>query len=159
MEDLDIYSIPLEKIKLERMDVWNKKHVKALKGLRDATAKKMCYDVKSKIRDAKKEGLSGNDFLVRNNENDNYFGYVHISNEHNGVRTLSYIVSKKLRGQGIGKIILTGVSDYLLENGLATTVSLCVKKENLVGMRLVESCGFEKRESVFDIVDLYSRRK
>lgn len=42
--------------------------------------------------DAKKGNQKGNNFLVK--KDDNYLGYMHISNDYNGVRILSYIVKK-----------------------------------------------------------------
>lgn len=158
MHDLELFTIVLDDIKLERIDILNKKHIKALKGLRDFKARKMCYDVKQDIRDAKKGNSDGNNFLVKRDEQ--YVGYMHISNDYNGKRVLSYIVQKKMRGKGLGKVMLTGVSDYLLDNGLASSVSLFVKHKNLSGNMLALSSGFEKVESnVNSGLEVYSRSK
>lgn len=158
MRDLELFTIVVDDMKLERIDILNKKHIKALKGLRDFKARKMCYDVKQDISTAKKGGSNGNNFLV--NKDDQYIGYMHISNDYNGERVLSYIVQKKMRGKGFGKVMLTSVSDYLLDNGLASSVSLFVKHKNLSGNLLAQSCGFEKVESnVNSGLEVYSRSK
>lgn len=158
MRDLEIFTIILDDIKLERMDILNKKHIKALKGLRDFKARKMCYDVKQDIHAAKKGSSDGNNFLVKKDEQ--YIGYMHISNNYNGKRVLSYIVQKNMRGQGYGKIMLSNVSDYLLDNDLASSVSLFVKHKNLSGNMLAKSCGFKKVDSnVSSDVEVYSRSK
>lgn len=158
MHDLELFTIVLDDIKLERIDVLNKRHIKALKGLRDFKARKMCYDVKQDIRVAKKGGSNGNNFLVT--KDDEYVGYMHISNDYNGERVLSYIVQKQMRGKGLGKVMLTGVSDYLLDSGLASSVSLFVKHKNLSGNMLALSSGFLKVESnVSSGLEVYSRSK
>lgn len=158
MHDLEIFTIIVGDIKLERIDVLNKKHIKALKGLRDFRARKMCYDVKQDIQIAKKGGSNGNNFLVKKDKQ--YVGYMHISNDYNGERVLSYIVQKKMRGKGLGKVMLSGVSDYLLDNDFASSVSLFVKRKNLSGNMLALSSGFEKVEgNVNSGFEVYSRSK
>lgn len=65
-----------------------------------------------------------------------------------------------MRGKGMGKIMLTSVSDYLLNSGLASSVLLFVKRNNVSGNMLARSCGFEKKESDSNCGrDVYSRSK
>ena len=158
MEDLEVFTIILDDIKLEKIDVWDKKHIKALKGLRDMKARKMCYDVKQDIRAAKKGNPFGNNFLVK--KDDEYFGYMHISQDFDGERVLSYIVQKEMRGKGFGKVMLTSVSNYLLNNGIASSVSLYVMRDNMSGNMLARSCGFEKIGSNDNNdLDIYSKSR
>ena len=54
MRDLQIYSIPLKKITLERINPTSREHKKAISKMRDIHARKMMYDVKPIFRQAKK---------------------------------------------------------------------------------------------------------
>lgn len=153
MRDLEFFELPLGNITLERLDVWNDKHIKAINGMRDFSAKRFCYDVKQDVCAAKRGSLEGNCFLVKNN--DNYFGYLYISNDYDGERVLSYIIHKKVRGKGLGKVMLTSVSDYLLDNGISTSLKLHIKPQNVASARLATSCGFDKVENS----GIYSRKK
>lgn len=47
-----------------------------------------------------------------------------------------------MRGQGYGKIILTGISEYLLNNKLASSLKLYINKNNLPSIHVAESCDF-----------------
>ena len=155
MRDLEFFVLPLGDIKLEKLDIHNKKHIKAVRGLRDFKARTMCYDVKQDLDYIKRGIDEGNNFLVRND--DGYFGYIQISNDYEGTRVLSYVIQKKVRGKGLGKIMLTRVSNYLLDNNLADKIKLYVKRKNVVGKRLVESCGFGIESTKIEDVDAYSR--
>lgn len=145
MSDLEFFELPLEKIKLERLDVWNKKHIKATRGLRDFKARTMCYDLQGLVDDKRhNRDHSGNQFLVQDRELEEYIGYLYISDRHaGGERVLSYIVNKKLRNRGYGKVMLTSVSDFLFEEGLAQEVQLYIKDNNVASKRLALSCGFD----------------
>ena len=157
MRDLEVFKIPFDNFSLERIDINNKKHIKAIRGLRDRKARRMCFDIGEDIQRIKKGKEIGNRFLV--NSNDNYIGYMYISNDHDGERILSMIVQEKLRGKGYGKIILTGVSDYLLKNGIASSIRLYIKNKNVESSRMALSCGFEKTESQISGTSSYFRKK
>ena len=158
MGDLRIGRIPLESITLERMDYHNNKHIKAIGAMRDRTAVEMCYDVQREI-DAQKMGVAsfGNHFLVKNN--DQYFGYMFISDDYDGERVLSYIVAESVRGKGFGKIMLTSVSKYLFDCCDTNVLKLYINKRNVVGQRLAVGCGFEKTGVSDDTLCGYDRRK
>lgn len=157
MRDLNIYKLPLESITLEQIDIFNKQHIKAIKGLRDIEARRMCYDLKQDIYYGKRGTLIGNNFLLR--KDNNYIGYLFISNEWDGCRTLSYIINKKMRGRWLGTIVLTSVSDYLLNNGFATSIELNVKHKNIAGNLLALKCGFIKKGSSGCEVENYFKKK
>ncbi len=156
MRDLNVFRIPLDGFSLERVDINNRDHIRVIKGLRDRTAKKMCFDVRDDIKKMKSGRDVGNRFLVKSD--DDYLGYMYISNDHNNERVLSMIVNKKLRGKGYGKVILTGVSDYLLKSGIASSVRLYIKNENIQSTRMALACGFSKDESQISGTSSYSRR-
>lgn len=161
MSDLEFFELPLGNIKLERLDVWNKRHIKAVRGLRDINAKKFCYDLKGTVEDEKSgRGHCGNSFLVKDKESDEYVGYIYISNEHPGnERVLSYIIQKKMRGMGYGKIILTMVSDFLFEYGLADKLTLYINKDNIPGIKLATGSGFKRMGFGYsEKIDEYSRK-
>lgn len=140
MSDLEIYKIPLGSVFLEKIDVTNGKHVEALQGMRDDQAKEMCYDVQLTV-EMEKNGIHlGNNFLVK--DGDSYVAFVAISHQKKGERTISAIVQEKMRDCGYGRIILTGVSDFLLNNKLASSLRLNINKNNLPSIHLAESCGF-----------------
>lgn len=157
MRDLEVFRIPLGKFTLERIDINNKSHIKAIKSLRDRKAKNMCFDVLEDIKKIKKGQETGNTFLVK--FADNYAGYVYISNDHDSERTVSMIVQKKLRGSGYGKIILTGVSDYLLKSGIASSVRLYIKNKNVESSKMALSCGFDKDNDLTSDTSSFLRRK
>lgn len=158
MRDLEFFELPLGKITLERFDVYNERHMKAIDGLRDFSAKRLCYDLKQDVYAAKRGSLAGNSFLVKNDEDD-YFGYMHISNDHDGERVLSCIVQKEMRGKGYGKIILTSVSDYLLNSGIASSLKLYIKPQNVASAKVAVSCGFEANlNSAGENSGIYSRK-
>ena len=158
MRDLEVFKIPLDDFTLERIDVTNKKHIRAVRGLRDRTAKKMCFDIKQDVINIKKHVEEGNSFLVRNE--DGYFGYVWISNEKNDQRSMSMIIDRKLRNKGYGRMVLTGVTDYLFEHCLASAVRVYIKKKNIPSSKMAQKCGFIKDNnfSVSD-VDAYDIKK
>ena len=156
MGDLNVFKIPLEKMTLEKLDVHDQRHLKVVEGFRDPLAMEMCYDVQLDVK-ALADGREKNSFLVKNN--DGYFGYVHISDNIDDERVLCYIVQEKLRGKGLGKIMLTGVSDYLLDSNFASTLKLYINKSNYISANLAVQCGFEKGHYVgADMVDYYKRK-
>ena len=156
MRDLNVFRIPLDGFSLERVDISNKDHVKVIKGLRDRTAKRRCFDVRDDIKKMKSGRDVGNRFLVKSD--DDYLGYMYISNDHNNERVLSMIVQEKLRGKGYGKLLLTSVSDYLLKNGIASSIRLYIKNGNIQSTRVALACGFTKDESQISGTSSYSRR-
>lgn len=161
MRDLEFFELPLGSLKLERLDVWNEKHVKVTRGLRDLTARTMCYDLKGLVDDQRhyRDG-SGNYFLVKDKEKNDYVGYMCISNRHvGGERVLSYIVQKKLRNMGYGKIMLTSVSDFLLEHDLANEIQLFIKKENVPSVSVATSCGFERVRPTMGHMEKFSKKR
>lgn len=146
----------LENLTLEKLDIWDKKHSEVVKGLRDASAKEMCYDIMIDIdNDMEVRNSAGNLFLAKND--DGYFGYIKISNVWNDEIVLVSIIDEKLRGQGLGKVLLTSVSDYLLDND-ASTIKLYVKNKNDVCVKLVKSCGFEKIGDSSEAVSIYCKK-
>lgn len=156
MRDLEVFRIPLDGFSLEKVDIDNRDHVRVIKGLRDRTAKRMCFDIRDDIKKMKSGRDVGNRFLVKSD--DDYLGYMYVSNDHNNERVLSMIVQEKLRGKGYGKVILTGVSDYLLKSGIASSVRLYIKNENIQSTRMSLACGFSKDESQISGTSSYSRR-
>ena len=147
----------LENLTLERLDIWNKVHREVVNGLRDATAKEMCYDIMIDVdNDMEVKNSAGNLFLAKNN--DGYFGYIKISNVWNDEIVLASVIQEKLRGQGLGKVLLTSVSDYLLNNGDASSIKLYVKHKNDVCIGLVEGCGFEKVCDSSKDVSIYCKK-
>lgn len=157
MRDLEVFRIPLDGFSLERVDINNRDHIRVIKGLRDRTAKKMCFDVRDDIKKMKSGRDVGNRFLVKSD--DDYLGYMYISNDHNNERVLSMIVNKKLRGKGYGKIILTGVSDYLLKSGMASSIRMYIKDENIPSAKMALGCGFERERSPIPYTSSYFRKK
>ena len=157
MRDLEVFRIPLDGFSLERVDINNRDHIRVIKGLRDRTAKKMCFDVRDDIKKMKSGRDVGNRFLVKSD--DDYLGYMYISNDHNNERVLSMIVNKKLRGRGYGKIILTGVSDYLLKSGMASSIRMYIKDENIPSAKMALGCGFERERSPIPYTSSYFRKK
>ena len=162
MRDLEFFEIPLGDIKLERLDICNKNHIKATRGLRDLKARVMCYDVKGFLRKGKHNlDINGNPFLVKDNNSSCYVGYMYISNGYPGnVRVLSYIVNKKLRNRGYGKMMLTSVSDFLFECGLADKVELYIRKGNPASKRVALNCKFNYSNSgSSEHVEKFTRKK
>lgn len=158
MGDLKVFEIPLEKITLVRVDINNQIHKNIMNSMRDYMAREMCYDVHLDVEALEKKNYAGrNCFLVKNDED--YFGYMHISDDYQGERTLAYIVQEKLRGKGLGKVMLTSVSDYLLDSGIADSVNLYIDRRNSVGRKLAISCGFERRANIGVTMCEYSRKK
>ena len=145
MKDLEFFEVPLGPIKLERLNVCDEKHIKAVCKLRDFQARTMCYDLKGLVDDMKRSGdSSGNPFLVKDNALDAFIGYMYISNRHiGGERVLSYIVNKRLRNKGYGKIMLTSVTDFLFDEELASGVELYIRDANVASKHVAVSCGFE----------------
>lgn len=161
MRDLEFFEMPIGKIKLERLDVWNKRHIKETRGLRDLKARTMCFDLNGLVNDYKRgRDRSGSSFLVKDKENDMYIGYVYISNRHsNGERVLSYIVNKKLRNRGYGTIMITSVSDYLLEHDLANEVQLYIRENNSASMQVALKSGFKNVGSISGDMEKFSKRR
>lgn len=147
----------LENLTLEKLDIGDKKHKEFVKDLRDVSAREMCYDIMIDIdNDMEVKNSAGNLFLAKNS--DGYFGYMKISNVWNDEIVLVSIIQEKLRGQGLGKILLTSVSDYLLNNGDASTIKLYIKNKNDVCIRLVKNCGFEKMCDSSENVSVYCKK-
>lgn len=147
----------LENLVLEKLDIWDKKHKEAIKHVRDNVAREMCYDVMIDIdNDLEVKNSAGNLFLAKNN--DGYFGYMKISNVWNGEIVLVSIIDEKLRGQGLGKVLLTSVSDYLLNSGDAENIKLYIKKNNLSCIKMVEGCGFTNHGQSSENVFVYCKR-
>lgn len=146
----------LENLVLEKLNIWDKTHKEVIKGFRDSFAREMCYDIMIDIdNDMEVRNSAGNLFLAKND--DGYFGYIKISNVWNDEIVLVSIIDEKLRGQGLGKVLLTSVSDYLLDND-ASTIKLYIKNKNDVCVKLVKSCGFEKIGDSSEVVSIYCKK-
>ena len=159
MKDLEIKEVPLGKIKLVKLDPWNDKHVDVARELNDDTAKAMCFDMEKLVDSERMYGGSGNSFLMKDQEKDDYVGYMYISNRFDdGSRILSSIVSERVRGMGYGKVSLTSVSDFLLKYGLAEEVQLYIKRDNHGAAKVAIDCGFVK-DSEDGEPQLFTRRK
>lgn len=157
MGDLKISEIPLEKCTLVRVNVKDENHIKMVENFRDPVAMEMCYDVKLDVEPSGPWDQK-NIFLAKNDE-DGYFGYMRISEDIGGDRVLCYIVQEKLRGKGLGKIMLGNVSDYLLDSNLASRLKLYIDKSNYISSNLAMQCGFEKGHYVgADMVDYYKSK-
>lgn len=142
MGDLKIGKIVLGDITLVRANPNKGKHIKVFDSLRDETAVKMCYDVYDDIKLDKIGSLMGTPYLAK--YNDDFIGYLYISDDYDGERILAYIIEEKVRGKGLGKIMLTGISDYLFNNSLTSTLKLYINKDNQPGINLALGCGFYK---------------
>lgn len=143
MRDLEIYSIPLDKIVLERLNPNDKVHKKAILKMRDFHGKRMMFDIKQEFDKIKKNRDVGNSFLIKNTNN--YIGYIFISNLNKNERAISMLIEKKMRNMGYGKIVLNSVSEYLFKENLLKSLKVYVKKNNLSSINMVKSCGFEEQ--------------
>lgn len=154
MGDLKVNKIPLDKITLEKVNLHRNCHIKAMDSMRDKTAVDMCYDV---YEDMKQDQLYGNSFLVKGDSK--YIGYMYVSDEYDGERILAYIINEKLRGKGLGKVMLTSVSEYLFEHGNTRTLKLYINKDNVAGINLAVSCGFSKTSVSDGILCGYDKKR
>lgn len=158
MGDLSSVELLFEDFLLEKLDISNEKHISVLSKFRDKAAIDMCYDVFSDV-ESNREGLSDeNLYLVKNN--DNYFGYLCITNSIDGNRELAYIIQEDVRKGGLGTILLTSVSDFLLNEDINTSnLFLQVKHNNVGGIKLATKCGFaEVIPSRYDDYDTYQKK-
>lgn len=157
MGDLKISEIPLGKMTLVKFDLEDKNHREIVERFRDPLAMEMCYDVRSDLKRSYVDDQK-NIFLAKNDE-DGYFGYMRISEDMDGDRVLCYIVQEKLRGKGLGRVMLTSVSDYLLDSKLASRLKLYINKSNYISSVLAISCGFEFGHYVGgDMIDFYKSK-
>lgn len=158
MGDLKLGKIPLGNVTLERLDVCRDKHLRVLGTLRDDVAIEMCYDVQYEIKE-QENGVEpiGNHFLFKNDGR--YCGYVYISDEYKGERTLAYIVQEKVRCRGIGKVMLTSVSKYLFDCCDTASLKLNINNDNTAGIGLATSCGFIPNSFTDSDVIRYGRKK
>lgn len=157
MGDLKIGKIPLGEINLIKFNPNKGKHMKVVESLRDKTAVDMCYDVYQDVDALKKDTLMGNPYLVK--KNDDFIGYMYISDEFDGERILAYIIDKKLRGKGLGKVMLTSVGDYLFEHCGTSTIKLYINKNNTQGINLALRCGFYRTNITDGILEGYNKNK
>lgn len=144
MDALNINKIYLDDITLEKVDITKKEHLNAVEEMRDYVAKEMCYDIKTDIAAIRKGGTRDN-FLIRQSQEQNYIGYINISENSKGENVLCYIVKKQYRNRGFGKIILTSISDYLLENNILSSIQLYISRDNPASSKIARSCGFEPK--------------
>lgn len=158
MRDLQVYQIPLEGITLERIDPTRKEHKKAISKMRDIHTRKMMYDVKQILNEAKKNKESGNSYLVKTSEK--YIGCIWISNLKENQRGISMMIEKKMQNQGYGKIILNSVSEYLFHEKLADSLVVYIKDKNKNSIHMANSCGFEESGKLDNTnTIIYERKK
>lgn len=158
MRDLQFYQIPLEGITLERIDPTKKEHKKAISKMRDNQARKMMYDVKQLLNNAKKDRESGNSYLLKSSEK--YIGCIWISNLHDDQRGISMMIEKSMRNQGFGRIILNSVSEYLFRENLAASLVVNIKDKNKNSIHMANSCGFEESGKLHNTsTTMYERKK
>lgn len=158
MGDLSSVELSFDDFELESLDVLNEEHVSILSGFRDDDALDMCYDVFSDVEPSREGSSDENLYLVKNN--DNYFGYLCITNSIDGNRELAYIIQEDVRKRGLGTILLTSVSDFLLNEDINTSsLFLQVKHNNVGGIKLATKCGFaEIIPSRYDDYDTYQKK-
>ena len=142
MGDLKVSKIPLGRVTLEKVNLHSDCHMKAIDTLRDKTAVEMCYDINEDIYAEKMERSFGNPFLVK--QDSQYVGYMYVSDEYDGERILAYIIEESVRGKGLGKIMLTSVSDYLFKCCDTSVLKLYINKDNIASINLAISCGLSK---------------
>lgn len=141
MGDLNIYELSFKDITLEKLDVNSTVHIDIMESMRDYTATEMCYDVLRDVEAEKENRSSRNCFLARNENG--YFGYINISDDRDGDRIVCYIIQEKLRGIGLGKVLLSYVSDYLLDSSIASSVKMYISRKNVASVNVASFCGFE----------------
>lgn len=156
MNDLDSVDLSFGNFKLEKLDVWNEEHIEFLRELRDEQAVEMCHDVMDIVMTEKELKYCCRNLFLATNE-DGYFGYMYISNDIEGERELAYIIQEKVRGKGLGTILVTSVSDFLLESYLAYSLKLCVRPDNEAGIKLATRCGFMRMDEENEEFDVYSK--
>lgn len=158
MRDLQIYRIPLDGIILERIDPNNKEHKKAVSKMRDIHARKMMYDVRQILNEAKKDRESGDSYLLKSFEK--YIGCIWISNLQENQRVISMMIEKSMRNQGYGKIVLNSVSEYLFREKFADSLVVYVKDKNKNSIHMVHSCMFEESGKLDNAsTTIYERKK
>lgn len=158
MKELNVYQIPLDNFILERIDPNNKIHKKEIKNMRDHQGKKMMFDIKYDLKKIKNHRSVGNSFLIKASEQ--YVGYTYISGlDVNDRRGISMLVKKELRNKGLGKIILTSISDYLLNNEYADNISVCIKNKNTASINMATKCGFVLDDAITKDTSIYRRKK
>lgn len=145
MGDLNIYNLSFKDITLEKLDVNSPVHISVMESMRDYTATEMCYDVLRDVEAEKENRSSRNCFLAKNSNG--YFGYINISDDREGDRILCYIIQEKLRGMGLGKVLLSYVSDYLLDSNIASSVKMYISRKNVASINVASFCGFEPKGS------------
>lgn len=159
MGDLSSIELSFQDFSLEKVDVWNEEQVLLLRKFRDAHALEMCYDVLFDV-EAGRNYSSQDDNLYFVKNSDGYFGYLCITNSIDGNRELAYIIEESVRKSGLGTILLTSVSDFLLNEDVNTfTLFLQVKRDNIGGIKLATKCGFvESVPSRYDHYDTYQKK-
>lgn len=157
MGDLNVGKIPLGKITLEKVNLHSDCHIKAIDMMRDKTAIDMCYDINEDIYAEKLDRSFGNPFLVK--QDSQYVGYMYVSDEYDGERILAYIVEESVRGKGLGKIMLTSVSDYLFKYCDTSSLKLYINKENIASINLAVSCGFNKTNVTDGVLYGYDKKR
>lgn len=156
MRDLGFANLSFDNFELEALDVLNDRHVEILNTFRDKTALEMCYDVMTDVRDEMVYKCCQGTFLAKNDEG--YFGYVYISDNYEGQREMAYIIQENVRKKGLGTIMVTSISDFLLSSDLANSVYLFVRPDNVAGIKLATKCGFIRGEEVDNPYNMYSKR-
>ena len=157
MGDLNVGKIPLGKIALEKVNLHSDCHIKAIDTMRDKTAIDMCYDIYEDIAAEKRGQSFGNPFFVK--QDSKYVGYMYVSDQYDGERILAYIVEESVRGKGLGKVMLTSVSDYLFKCCDTTSLKLYINNKNQASINLAVGCGFNKTTVTDGVLCGYDKKR
>lgn len=142
MSDLNINIIPMGEYVLEKVQPDNIDHYKAIKKLRDYTAKKQAFDLKYQLDLMKQNKSVGNNYLITDVKH--YLGFLYVSPLDNGERVLSIIINRRLRNKGLGTIIIDSISNYLLDYDYAAVLRMNINKDNEASIKMASKCGYVK---------------
>ena len=74
--------------------------------------------------------------------NDKIIGYIYLSALFNEKLYLEYSIIKEYRNEGLGKLLLAEITEYLCNNYNIKEISLNIDISNLASMNLANSVGY-----------------
>lgn len=142
-------NVQLENISLLIYDNNNEIHNQVLNQFEGESKSQYIHDIKERIKNScnKKNFPFDMGFLVSiNNE---IIGYIFISKNILDQVYLEYSLLKKYRGNKYGKLILSEVSDYLMNEYNIKSLVLDIDPSNTPSIRTAIGCGYEIDEEEY----------
>lgn len=134
--------IELNNIVLSSYNEEDIKHNNLISKFLNNSSSNYVHDIDRRLMDNKRKNDSIFDKGYIVSLNNNLIGYIFISKLIKDDIYLEYSILKEYRGKGLGKMLLSEISNYLMDNYNIKSIVLDIDPSNIPSIMTAVSCGY-----------------